>query len=99
LDVAPPGKSIPNFANWCIKISLISYMFRPAAIVPLGGIRSKTKLYQVIYALTGPVLPWLHARFPKYVTTTEQVARAMIKVAQGGAPKSILENADINNLL
>ena len=34
--------------------------------------------------------------FPKYVTTTEQVGRAMIKIAKQGAPKRVLENLDIN---
>jgi uncharacterized protein YbjT (DUF2867 family) len=75
-----------------------AYMFRPAAIVPLHGIKSKTKLYQTFYVLTGPLLPWMHARWPKYVTSTEQVGRAMLKVAKQGAPKRVLENLDINNL-
>src|SRR5204863_5923892 len=34
-----------------------AYMFRPAAIVPLHGIRSKTKLYQAFYTALGPLLP------------------------------------------
>jgi uncharacterized protein YbjT (DUF2867 family) len=76
-----------------------AYMFRPAVIVPLHGIRSKTKLYRIFYALTGPLLPLLNAWFPKYVTTTEQVGRAMIQVAKEGAPKPVLENSDINAVL
>jgi uncharacterized protein YbjT (DUF2867 family) len=75
-----------------------AYMFRPAAIVPLDGIRSKTKLYRALYVVLGPILPWLNARFPKYVTTTEQVGRAMIQVAKQGAQKPALENLDINRL-
>ena len=35
---------------------------------------------------------------PDYVTTTEQVGRAMLAVATRGAPKRVLENADINRL-
>ncbi len=73
-----------------------AYMFRPAAIVPLDGIKSKTRLYQAFYVALGPLLPWLYARFPKYFTTTRQVGRAMLKVAREGAPKSVLENLDIN---
>jgi hypothetical protein len=76
-----------------------AYMFRPAVIVPLHGIRSKTKLYRIFYALTGPLLPLLNAWFPKYVTTTEQVGRAMIQVAKQGAAKQVLENSDINAVL
>ena len=33
---------------------------------------------------------------PKYVTTTEQVGRAMISVARDGFPKPVLESEDIN---
>jgi uncharacterized protein YbjT (DUF2867 family) len=73
-------------------------MFRPAVIVPLHGIESKTKLYRFFYALTGPLLPLLYKAAPKYVTTTEQVGRAMLKVAKDGPPKPVLENADINNM-
>ena len=73
-----------------------AYMFRPGLIVPLHGIKSKTRLYRAFYAAMAPLLPLLNAAFPKYVTTTEQVGRAMIKVARQGATKSVLENSDIN---
>lgn len=75
-----------------------AYMFRPGVIQPLHGITSKTKAYRVFYAVTRPLLPLLKALFPGYVTTTEQVGRAMIKTARQGAPKPILESADINSL-
>jgi uncharacterized protein YbjT (DUF2867 family) len=75
-----------------------AYMFRPAAIVPLHGIKSKTKLYQVFYVLAGPLLRWLHTHWPKYVTSTEQVGRAMLKAAKQGASKRVLENLDINKM-
>ena len=75
-----------------------AYMFRPALIVPLHGIRSKTRIYRMIYAVTGPLLPVLYRRFPKYVTTTAQLGRAMLKVAKHGAPKNILENSGINDV-
>jgi uncharacterized protein YbjT (DUF2867 family) len=73
-----------------------AWMFRPAMIVPLDGIRSKTWLYRATYSATAPLLPWLYRRFPKYVTTTRQVGLAMIEVARHGASKPVLENADIN---
>ncbi len=76
-----------------------AYMFRPAVIVPLHGIKSKTKLYRMFYAVLGPLLPLLNACFPKYVTTTEQVGRAMIQIARDGAPKAVLENWEINDAL
>jgi hypothetical protein len=36
--------------------------------------------------------------FPQAMTTTEQVGRAVFRVARDGAPKSMLESADINAL-
>jgi len=73
-----------------------AYMFRPGVIVPLDGVQSKTKLYRVLYVILGPLLPLLRGRFPKYVTSTEQIGRAMLKVAKQGWGKQVLESADIN---
>jgi uncharacterized protein YbjT (DUF2867 family) len=75
-----------------------AYMFRPAYIQPLHGIRTKTKWYRAFYAVMGPLYPLWKALLPQYVTTTEQVGRAMIKVAKHGAPKRVLENQDINSI-
>jgi hypothetical protein len=75
-----------------------AYMFRPAAIQPLHGIRSKTKVYRFFYALTAPVFPLLKRLFPRFVTTTEQLGRAMLAVAKHGAPTVILATDDINRL-
>jgi uncharacterized protein YbjT (DUF2867 family) len=74
-----------------------AYMFRPAGIQPLHGITSKTKAYRVLYALTKPLLPLL-TRMPKYMTTTEQLGRAMLQVARQGYSKHVLESADINSI-
>jgi uncharacterized protein YbjT (DUF2867 family) len=73
-----------------------AYMFRPGFIQPLHGIRSKTRLYQVLYDILAPIQPLLKGRFLKYVTTTEQLGQAMITVAKNGYPKPILESVDIN---
>ncbi len=75
-----------------------AFMFRPGAIVPLDGIRSKTRLYDLLYTLGRPLLRPLHALFPKAITTTQQMGRAMLRVAHSGAPKAVLESADINAL-
>lgn len=74
------------------------YVFRPAAIQPLHGIRSKTGWINAAYAVLGPLYPLWKRLAPNYVTTTEQVGRAMLAVARRGAPKHVLENADINRL-
>jgi uncharacterized protein YbjT (DUF2867 family) len=74
-----------------------AYMFRPAFIQPLHGIRSKTTLYQFFYTLLAPMMPLLR-RMPRWVTTTERLGRAMIAAAKHGAPKRILESEDINQI-
>ena len=75
-----------------------AYMFRPAAIQPLHGIGSKTSWVQAIYVATAPLLSLLNRVAPKYMTTTEQVGRAMIKVARAGFARPVLESEDINSL-
>ena len=75
-----------------------AYMFRPAGIQPLHGIRSKTAWVQAIYVGAAPLLSLLNRVAPNYMTTTEQVGRAMIRVARDGFPRPVLESEDINRL-
>lgn len=75
-----------------------AYVFRPGLIVPMQGIQSKTKLYRSIYAAMRPVLPLLLRLFPRSVTTSEQVGRAMLAVAKQGYPRPVLEAKDIARL-
>jgi uncharacterized protein YbjT (DUF2867 family) len=71
---------------------------RPAGIIPLHGITSRTPLYRMLYAMTRPFWPLLYKAFPQFVTTTERLGRAMLQIAKRGAPKPILEARDINAL-
>jgi len=73
-----------------------AYMFRPGFIQPLGGIKSKTPSYRVLYSLAGPLFPVIKALAPTHVTTTENVGRAMIHVALRPYDKAVLDNRDIN---
>ena len=73
-----------------------SYVFRPAFVQPMHGIESRTRIYRALYAAGAPLFPLLGRFLPKYVTTTEQMGRAMLAVARRGAPKRVLANADIN---
>ncbi|MDB4888594.1 MAG: epimerase [Gemmatimonadetes bacterium] len=74
------------------------YMFRPGAIIPMHGIKSKTGWYNLMYAAMTPLYPVLKQFFPGAVTTTEQVGRAMLHVAKQGYPKRILQSADISGI-
>jgi uncharacterized protein YbjT (DUF2867 family) len=71
-----------------------AYMFRPAYIQPLHGIVSSTNWTRALYAMMGPLYPVWKSLFPKHVTTTEQLARAMIGVAKRGFARPILESRD-----
>jgi len=73
------------------------YLFRPALIVPLHGVRSKTRWYRLFYAVATPLVPVLRALFPGAVTTTEEIGRAMLEVARRGWPKRVLETRDIRD--
>jgi uncharacterized protein YbjT (DUF2867 family) len=75
-----------------------AYMFRPGIVQPLAGIKSKTALYRAGYAVMKPLFPALKALFPRLVTTTAHVGKAMLRVVREGAPKTVLENPDINEL-
>src|SRR5258707_1256317 len=73
-----------------------AYMFRPAGIQPLHGVRSKTAWVQAIYVVAAAVLSLLNRTSPKFMTTTDQVGRAMIKVARARFPRPGLESEEIH---
>lgn len=72
-----------------------SYMFRPAFIQPLRGIRSRTAIYNVMYSVLKVISPLLIKVFPNYATTTTQLGNAMIQVARQGYDRPVLEAKDI----
>lgn len=73
-------------------------MFRPGFIQPLHGATSRTRAYRIFYVLAAPLLPLLRRVAPRYVTTTEQIARAMLRVARDGAAEPVLNTAAINRV-
>jgi uncharacterized protein YbjT (DUF2867 family) len=76
-----------------------AYFFRPAYIQPLHGIRSGTTWTRAFYAVMAPFYPVWKALFPRLVTTTEDLARAMIRVAARGFPTDVIESAAIGEVL
>ena len=40
-----------------LKLPLDGYMFRPGFIQPMHGVKSKTRLYRLFYAVTSPLYP------------------------------------------
>jgi uncharacterized protein YbjT (DUF2867 family) len=73
-----------------------AYMFRPGLIIPMHGVRSRTGWYRVFYGALTPLFPLLRRLFPRAITTTEQIGRAMLGVARRGYSKGILDPSDIN---
>jgi uncharacterized protein YbjT (DUF2867 family) len=76
-----------------------AYMLRPGYIQPMHGVKSKTPLYRSFYVVLSWLYPVIRAVARKYVITTEDLGRGMIKIAKLGAPKRILENSDIEALV
>lgn len=84
--------------NHLLRLPFKGFMFRAGYIQPMKGVRSKTRLYQTLYDVFGPLYPVLRRIAARHVTTTESVGRAMIEVAAGGYSRRVLENPDINLL-
>ena len=76
-----------------------SYVFRPGVVQPMHGERSRTAAYRVLYTITKPLVPLIRRLWPNQILTTEQFGRAMLFVVRHGAPKRVLESADINALV
>jgi uncharacterized protein YbjT (DUF2867 family) len=83
--------------NAVLALPFRGYAFRPGFIQPMHGIRPRVPIYRAVYTVVSPLNPLLR-RFPRFVTTTEQVGRAMIRVARDGADKRIIESVDIAGL-
>lgn len=75
-----------------------AYMFRPGAVEPLHGIKPKSRVYRIAYAVLRPLLPLLRPLFGDSLLTTEQIGRAMLAAARRGAPVKVLEPRDIRAL-
>lgn len=75
-----------------------AYMFRPGFIQPMHGEKPRGTGARVLLTILGPLIPLVMRISPGSVTTTERIGRAMLIAAKRGAPKAVLESADINAL-
>lgn len=80
--------------NELLKLFKNAYMFRPAYMRSMPGLRNTKKYYKFISFLE-PVLKLL---MPQYVSSLQELGQAMIKTMKRGYPKPILEVADINEI-
>jgi uncharacterized protein YbjT (DUF2867 family) len=74
-----------------------AYMFRPAYIQPRHGIKSRTPWTRRMYTMIGWAYPLWKLLFRNSVTTTDELAHAMLYVAKHGAPRALVESRDINS--
>jgi uncharacterized protein YbjT (DUF2867 family) len=74
-----------------------AFMFRPGIIIPMRGIKSRTKLYNMAYVVLRPFFPLLK-RSKTMATDTDRLGKAMVNAAANGYSKKIIEMADIFEL-
>jgi len=82
--------------NRLFTLPLNAYMFRPGLIQPRKGVRSRTAWYNMFYAIMAPIYPIVRPFAGAFMTTTEDLGKAIISVAAAGFDKRILESSDIN---
>ena len=81
--------------NTLLTLFKSAYMFRPGFIEPMRGVRPKVRLYKYLLILFHPLFPIIRL-FPH--TTSVNIGRAMIQVAEIGDSQRILSAKDINRL-
>jgi len=89
------GKTENDLLNMGFKQS---YMFRPGMIIPLKGIKSRTKSYQFMYDYFMWLVKLTKAISPNAVVNTTQIGLAMINSMLKGYDKKILKPKDIITL-
>ena len=72
-----------------------AYMFRPGVIIPLRGIKSKTKMYQFGYDYFMWLIKLLKWMAPNSIVNTTQIGLAMIEVTLNGYKRQIIDSKDI----
>jgi uncharacterized protein YbjT (DUF2867 family) len=75
------------------------YVFRPAMIQPLDGIKSKTDSYRIMYSLTAPFLSAARYLLPNYVSTTQELGKSLLAAAKHGTEKRVIEADKIRTFL
>lgn len=89
------GKTENDLMNLGFKQA---FMFRPGAIIPLRGIKSRTKAYQFMYDYFMWGVKLMKFFSPNSVINTTELGLAMINSALKGYPETILHPKDILSL-
>ncbi|WP_319230901.1 NAD-dependent epimerase/dehydratase family protein [Draconibacterium orientale] len=75
-----------------------AFMFRPGLIIPLRGIKSRTKAYQFVYDYFMWLVRLFKAVAPNAVVNTTQLGKAMINCVLYGYSSVIIKPKDIIQL-
>lgn len=86
------GKTENDLLNFGFKQA---YMFRPGAILPLRGIKSRTKSYQFLYDYFTWLVKLIKAISPNSVVSTTQIGMAMINSMTISYDKKVLRPKDM----
>jgi hypothetical protein len=73
-----------------------AYAYRPGAIIPEKGVKSRTGWYQALYVIMTPFYPLF--KLSNNVTTTSRLGKSMIRLLFSPADKKIVDPPDINEL-
>ncbi|HBH05038.1 MAG TPA: epimerase [Flavobacteriales bacterium] len=73
-----------------------AYAFRPGAILPERGVKSKTGWYNAMYVIMKPFFP-LFRKSPNVVGSTS-IGKAMIQLLHEPYPKNVIDPRDIDRL-
>ena len=75
-----------------------AFMFRPGAIQPLHGARSKVGWIHAFYVVLGPLLSLLRRLWPRQVLSTVVIGQAMLAAARRPGGHEVVEADDIHAL-
>ena len=89
------GKTENDILNLGFKQA---FAFRPGMIIPLRGIKSRTKSYQFFYDYFMWLIKIIKTLAPKSVVNTTQIGLAMIHATLNGYEKSVVRPKDILKL-
>jgi hypothetical protein len=84
--------------NDIIALSPNNYAIRPGLVVPKNGIESRTRMYRLSYQILSPLIWLIKKGWPNSGTDTTELGDAMIRVAERGYRKRVLETNDIREV-
>jgi hypothetical protein len=70
--------------------------FRPGFIQPMRGTTSRMRPVLWMYALTAPDRHFPQKPFSRFVTSTDRLATAMLRLAIAGSPKKTFDTRELN---